>query len=508
MKKNVLALSITAALAGFGFAGGAQAAAAAATGLALSPGGIGHMLLVPYFTVQSNNNTLINITNTDTTNGKAVKVRFRGAANSDDIFDFQVFLSPGDVWTATVSKGADGRAMLTTADNSCTKPIKANLSGLSFITARLDPTLTGDALANQTREGYVEIFNMADISATVGTAANPLYTAIKHVSSVPPCANGKSDTAWTGLDSIATDWLNLTNPTTGLMANWIIINTTDAGAWSGQATAIVATSSSAPAVAGAGNIVYWPQTGSSVGASITSWTADPLLTGGVAGTGTVAASIVAAYYDLPDMSTPYFGVGTPSNQADALSTSFATFNIINEFLTLAALNATTDWTLSMPTRRYAVALDYTSTKGTAVYNPANSRYFTSSDTSVVARQLCVNGYSTYTMDVGTWDREENQPGGQGVVISPSTPTPGLVFCGEAGVLAVNNGGSVPPSGTLKATVARSAIDNGYTAGWMSIATPGVGNGLPMLGAAFLRATAPTGTYGVTWDHRTTRVGIQ
>ena len=72
----------------------------------------------------------------------------------------------------------------------------------------MDPTLTGDNLANGTREGYIEIFNMADIpplkaaaapvadlvgattagtDATVGSTANPLYTAIKHVGGVAPC---------------------------------------------------------------------------------------------------------------------------------------------------------------------------------------------------------------------------------------------------------------------------------------------------------------------------------
>ena len=34
--------------------------------------------------------TLLNLINTDTVRGKAVKVRFRGAANSDDVYDFQV----------------------------------------------------------------------------------------------------------------------------------------------------------------------------------------------------------------------------------------------------------------------------------------------------------------------------------------------------------------------------------------------------------------------------------
>ena len=504
MKKNVLALSISAALVSFGFAGGAQAATTAAS-LELSPAGTGHMLLVPYYSTQAGNATLINITNTDTINGKAVKVRFRGASNSDDVFDFQVFLSPGDVWTANVSKGADGRATLTTADNSCTKPGKTVLNSTGFVTARLDQTLTGDALANQTREGYVEIFNMADISPTLNSS---LYADIKHVSSVPPCANGKNDTAWTDLDTFIPKkpW-DVTNPTTGLMANWIIINVNDAGAWSGQATAVVAIQSGTPVAAGSGNVVYWPQISTSVAAIASSYTADPLMTQ-ITSTDYTAPAIAASSYDLPDMSTPYVtGVATPSAQAGALSNSISTTGIINEFLTVSAIHATTDWTLSMPTRRYSVAFDYVD--GSRVFNPNLITYFTSANTVVVNRQICVNG-----MTASTWDQEENQPAPGGVVISPSQPVPGIVFCGEAGVMSINNGGSTTPSGTLKATVARSGLDNAYGAGWISIATPAASStpatpvGLPVLGAAFLRATAATGTYGVTWDHRNSRLSLQ
>ena len=113
MKKNVLALSIAAMIGGLGFAGAASAdvvrmATSTATALELAEGGVGHALVVPYFNAQNGNMTVLHVVNTDTANGKAVKVRFRGAANSDDILDFQVFMSPGDVWTGAVTAGADG----------------------------------------------------------------------------------------------------------------------------------------------------------------------------------------------------------------------------------------------------------------------------------------------------------------------------------------------------------------------------------------------------------------
>ena len=68
MKKSTLALSIAAAIGSLGLAGAANAA------MSVDAGGIGHQLVFPYFSAQGDNATLLSITNTDTTNGKLVKV--------------------------------------------------------------------------------------------------------------------------------------------------------------------------------------------------------------------------------------------------------------------------------------------------------------------------------------------------------------------------------------------------------------------------------------------------
>jgi hypothetical protein len=347
----------------------------AAVGLSTATNGSGDMLIVPYFTTQANNATLLSITNTDTQSGKAVKVRFRGAANSDDVFDFQVFLSPTDVWTANVSKGADGRSILTTSDKSCTKPSAAVLNATPFITSRLDQRLTGDALAAGTREGYIEIIGMADIpqnSAAAGKAAawaptattapqtdgllrtttppvttadltNPLYTAIKHVSGVAPC----SGSAFTALDSVnafgvtnAVTWttagartgaqFGLTPMTGGLHADWSIVNTVNAAAWGGQAVALTSgkTQAERQSATGGMNNLIAPQIGTAVAqATVTAWSADPLFLKAdsetlvydmtnqnlKAATG-VAPVFAAGYYDLPDLST---AVDATINQTNA-----------------------------------------------------------------------------------------------------------------------------------------------------------------------------------------------
>ena len=522
MKKNVLALSVAALVAGF--AGGAHAvttlAGATATDLQFGNTGTGHMLVVPYFSTQDGNSTLLSIINTDETKGKAVKVRFRGAANSDDIYDFQVFLSPGDVWTANVSAGADGKSFLTTADASCTKPAKATLNSTPFRTTRLNPAATAEVKANNTREGYIEIFNMADIVKPAAGATN-LYTSIKHKNGVAPCANIAADavagttasTAWTAINTDATNAvltgapIGMAAPTTGLLANWTIINVPKSVAWSGAAAAIEAVNAGGAPVAG--NVVYFPQTSTALtAAQALAYTADPLMQG-------ATPVVKGALYDLPDMSTPYINVAaiTPSVQAATLANAIAATAVMNEFWTDPAISAATDWVFSMPTRRYAAAVDYKaagalpgSVLPKAIYNADNATHFAATNTEMSGDKLCVTKITN-----SPWDREERQPTApDDVVISPSEPGAPTLFCGETSVLSFNNGGATT-SGVLSANVAVKDIDVGYQDGWLKLLTPGAtATGLPVLGQAFVSAFNPAvsdgtaGNFNMGWSHRYAR----
>lgn len=509
MKKNVLALSIAAMIGGLGFAGAASAA------LTVSESGAGHMLIVPYYTAQNGNMTVLHVVNTDTTNGKAMKVRFRGAANSDDVLDFQVFMSPGDVWTAAVSAGADGTAQLVTADGSCTLPKIAKNVAVPFVKDRLPTSLTGDALAAQTREGYVEIFNMADIdsAATYGTPApgtnnSALYTAIKHVNGTAPCTDATLNKTLT--DGAST--VGLLAPSTGLTGSWYIINVPQTTTYSGAMTAIVAS--------GTTQNVFSPQ---STGAA-TLASADPLFRSGI---------LTAQKYDVPDLSTPYevtppapAPATTAEQQAGALTKALAATTVINQYANDASISAKTDWVFSMPTRRYSVAANYAApvsqiygTTGTAtgftagtvgattstayrvintdVTNGANpgANFFTKDNTSVNAAGLICVTASGQTF----YDREETFAT-SGAVFSPGQVSK-TSLCGEASVLSFADAGT----SVLGATVARSNVSSGtYTNGWGEIkfAAPGV----PVVGSAFIKLTNPSvaagmsGTYGITWQH--------
>jgi hypothetical protein len=539
MKKNVLALSITAAL--IGLTGGAHAMSgfgelrgSTADSFITNTAGVGHALVVPYFSTQGNNTTLINIVNTDSV-GKVLKVRFRGAANSDDLFDFQVFLSPYDVWTASLSKGVtDGKTRLTTVDNSCTKPSKTILNGTPFITTRLDPQLTDAQKANGTREGYVEVFNMADI-----VPGSALATGITHSQStgIPPLCGGTPSAAqtavWNALDESntlltyakATTTLNLANPTTGVLGNWTIIDTENTATWSGSATALEAVSAAAPFVKQTGNIVYFPQISELLPTTADNMTADPVF---VAALRATAGNTKWLTLDLPDMSTPYVSAVLPvttlavtaSKQSNLLSGAIATTSISNEFWTESAFAASNDWVISQFGRRYAAAIDYTS--GTDLYTAGTYYYAKTDNVRVKAnagngRQLCL--YKPGVFTASPVDREEKVPVGDPtqVVISPNDPkeTPALELCGEVAVMSINNGGVAAGSGALKASVALTDYDStvlGGSApqryGWIKMALPSLtanpGYGLPVLGGSFVRAALGTKGFGAKYEHNYAR----
>ena len=491
MKPNLLALHTAAAFGSICLASSAFAQAQATT-LKISPTGIGHMLIVPYYTAQGGHATQLNIVNVDRVNGKAVKVRFRGASNADDVFDFTLLLSPGDVWTAEVSQNpSTGYARLSTTDNSCTLPTQINRD---FIGTRLNPA---SARPNETREGYVEILNMANIPPT-----STVFAAIKHTNGVTPapCSNGASmPAALQNLtDSVRMAAVGFANPTTGLLANWSVVHLAEATSWSGKATAILAVDASGQP--GYGNKVAYPQVNGTpsqvaAGVPIANLTTDPLL---------ISGAVPVQSYDLPDLSTPYTSTLSAAQQAALLSGAMATSSLSNEYTTDDAVQAQTDWVFSLPMRRYSVALNHTT--GLPVLTTLSPPYFNASNTTVAGtggnRRLCVTGISRTF-----WDRSEQ--------LEPSfSPTPPTNLCGAVSVLSINAGNELAPS-AIASSVVRQNVELSYQDGWGEITTPGIyrypvvlgSYGLPILGLAFSRSTSTnvgaglSGNLGMVWEHR-------
>lgn len=531
MRKSLIAKSIAALVGGLGLAAGANAAVfdpnggvafgpiggvTQATVLEVNTDDIGHINIVPYYSTQSGNDTYINITNQDTKNGKAVKVRFRAAANSDDVYDITVLMSPGDIWAAAITKdAATGLPKLVHNDKTCTLPF--NVKG-NFVTTRLDSTLTAAGKAEQASEGYVEILNMADIP--YNAAAGSLYATIKHNSSGVAACNTTAAGAL-ALDALFTDSTDYANavskglavPTTGLATNWTVINVPKAAAYSGNAVAVEARVAAGGA-AGYGNIVLFPQAATPVAAGLVpNYTSDPVLR---------QLDVAAAMFDFPDLSTPYlFNNVNPLQQASDLTGSLAVTSVANEFVTDTSILAKTSWVFSMPTRRYSVAYNYAGANDAARlrFSVLPVDYFTAANTTISGRQICVSGLQTATainpatiaepdnrIGAVTADREERTlVSPTEFVISPGAPAAPLTFCGEVSVLNFNG------TNAIGATVTVKDLTVPYADGWLRIATPGLaGVGLPIVGhlmtELFNSAATPgvAGAYGQTFPHRKTR----
>lgn len=489
MKKNVFALSVAVALAGFAGAAGAQVAfvpadAKKATKFVVNSGGIGHILLQPYYTVQGNRNTLMNIINTDEVNGKAVKVRFRGARNSDDVFDFYVFLSPGDVWRTRLYRDGE-KTHIELPDSSCTLPNRNLVARTAFKTSRVyDKKDQGEV-----REGYVELLTAADI-----IPGSALYNTIKHhgLTGDVECNPLLIEGAMSALvDKDTAEAKGLTFPTAGITGHWALTDVTTDSTNTGNLLAVVATDDSN--VPANGNLVVAPQNGEDVPASWltgnTAGTTDPLLTSGVVG---------ANYFDFPDLSTPYLADKTAAQQANELSDGLAVTSIVNEYVVGSGVDFRTDWVLSMPTRRYGVAIDYAA--GKAVYNE-QSQYFDAKNAPLTK----VDGVPQVTVTSITHRYYDDSERSLYADVSPGDGNkPRLA--GEVNVMTFHANADQSVLGALISTQRVNPSFNGenINAGWgrVTLKNKDGSKGLPVIGYAALHAGGKA--LGFTWPHASTR----
>lgn len=163
---------------------GAASLIPSAQAVNLATDGLGQVLIFPYYTTRAGWNTLFNITNTSD-RSVAVKVRFHEAYNSRDVFDFNVVLSPRDVWTAWVENGPNNIPQIVTNDNSCTIPrLVPNVpqpfqgSGANGLLAYTgDAEDGGPTNTERMREGYVAILMMgaSESNPTEGLAADAVH---------------------------------------------------------------------------------------------------------------------------------------------------------------------------------------------------------------------------------------------------------------------------------------------------------------------------------------------
>src|SRR5450631_3050621 len=176
--------SLYAALAGVSALGVTSAAQA----VNVNPNGLGQVLLYPYYTVRADNlvnpyNSLLSVVNS-TASVKAVKVRFVEGVDSTEVLDFNLFLSPNDVWTTAILPDAGGGGKIVTTDKSCTLPV-IPAAGKAFVNFQYSAGNSdgGTDSIDRTKEGYVEIIEMGTYisGSTVAQQAT-------HSAGVPLCS--------------------------------------------------------------------------------------------------------------------------------------------------------------------------------------------------------------------------------------------------------------------------------------------------------------------------------
>ncbi|SFE15741.1 surface layer protein NpdA [Paracidovorax konjaci] len=482
-----------------------QLGATDAASLQPATGQTGHVLLVPYFTAQQGQMTVLHFVNTDLSNGKAIKLRIRGAANGDSLLTMTLLLSAGDMWTGAITAGADGRAQLVTADNSCSSPRLASGTPQPFATDRLSPSWTVQERAGHTREGTIEAIVAADIpSAAVYGATSQdrsaLYTAIRQINDLAPCTASAIDAALLEdtSDEATAAARGFATPSGGVGGTWYVIDVPAATTFSSPMTTLQAfTAAGQPA---RGNYVLFPPTDQAI-AQPERYTADPLLVSGGYATRqkdidgatnlpTTAAVIQARAYDLPDLSTPYHLPASEPNArrtAAELSEVFAARELRNQYSTETSISAQTDWVVGMPTKRYSVALDYsTGVRTYSVVPPAGTgdQFFHTDNTLVSGGKVCSNN-AGWSFLVASRDATVSTSGAAIPTALPLVP----LLCGAVSVAAF--GGSSP----LSASVALSPLRSGLVSGWATLQINDI-PGLPVIGAAFTKLVNPSATPGV------------
>ena len=423
-KKKSLHAAVLAGLGALGAAGTANA-------VHINPDGLGQVVIYPYYTVRNGNSTAMSIVNT-TNLTKVVKVRFLEGKNSREVLDFNLFLSPQDVWTGVILSGsnpagavpfsADG-ARLESGDNSCVTPsdLFGSAASTVAIPVRLDGAglpinafknyqytggLTDNATFNtldRTREGYMEVIEMGVVTTVAVTGF------IKHsIAGVP--ANCAALDSYDALSQAAVPAggrfpNHLINPAGGLTGRASIINAANGTNYTTEVTAIDAWWGNfigfLPPYTEAGNIN--PRLAATPGADQTS---NVFVTGtpGVAN----SAGVVSSDWN---------------NVRDPVASVLMRDTIINEFITDAGTASRTDWVITMPTKG--------STVNVGVGTP--TRPFSNNFANATPTGAC----DAYLLAI--FNREEGTTSTPAGVLLPSprpaaAAAPGQVLCWEANVL--------------------------------------------------------------------------
>ena len=410
---------VTAVVAGLG------AAAGSAEAVYLNPNKTGQVLIFPYYTVQSTNgnswNTYLSVVNT-TTRAKAVKVRFIEGKTSAEVLDFNLFLSPNDMWTAAIVPAdatSGSPAHLVTADVSCTNPAipAGGVDFRNFQYTSGDDSLPGTGL-DRTREGYVEMIEM-------GTLTGAWATAVTHTTAGTPanCAVVQNNNTPSSIEA----------PQGGLAGTGTLINVNSGRDVGYKADALEAWRTTADYTIPSATTPNLGDANPTVSLVVNA--------GGIDAT-TLSSSTITAYR------TTFAGSSGASAGAQAVASVFMHSAAINEYILDAATASATDWVVTQPLKRAFV----TSTVAASPYS-----------------NLLTSNGACETISFTYFNREEKTQTASGTDFSPLPPAaPANSMCWESNVLSIRNAtpAAGEPSGVLgSVNVTNVTVNSAFQNGW-------------------------------------------
>jgi len=490
MKKSLLSAAVAA-----GVAASAQAQ------MYLNPEGTGQTLLYPIYTVENGNVTAMHIVNT-TDDAKAVKVRILEGKNSDEVLDFNLYLSPRDHFAFGTILTADGVGALVTTDNSCTAPALGGPNGgapydgstttANGVTTRIQPfvpyglensdqTDTSDARAWM---GHVEVIEMGIFdNSTTGVA---LEAAVTHNAMGVPANCAAVVAEWTPPAGawLTTPSLAMASPTGGLYGFGYVLNVEDAAAFGYDAEAIE------DFYAGSTDLHSRPGS-----------VAPDFATAGVA---TSAWNLIETATGPQYVENDYANnLGT---SVAAVSSLFMTSSISNDVIVDPAVAAQTDWVVTFPSKKAHV-------NGVAALAPFNE-LFDADGPDTIASLSCEE------ISIREWSREEafTEPGDVTFSPEPIVNTVNPELCYETQVVSWNGESALNVRAPATSPAASGAnggyrydIDFSYDNGWaiMDFLTARTLNGdvqalegLPVIGFAATKYVNGERSYGHSTEHKT------
>jgi hypothetical protein len=354
MNRKNLTAAVLAGLAG------AAGIASTAQAVNLNPDGLGQVLIYPYYTVNNGNFTLLSVVNT-TEYSKAVKVRFLEGMNSREVLDFNLYMSPYDVWAAAVIRDANGTPAITVPDTSCTVPtIEKQTAGdggfngpigqqaktQEFITLAYagGKTRVGDGGPTSIERAAEGHFEMIEMGVIEPDSTPDVYT--KHVTDPTKAGYGKPYAGgvsfpfndycaphaylWSVVNNVAQAWLVdpsewMLPPTGGLFGGAAVVNGAQGTMYAYDARAIE----------GWSTVQQHQPPGDE----------SPNLNDG---------DVFTAYnfFDQDDDGVPESYSDVYARGVDAVSAVFMHDTVMNEYNTDDNLMAMSEWVVTFPTKRY------------------------------------------------------------------------------------------------------------------------------------------------------------